>query len=164
MRGMICALAGLLLFACSPNAGPNEVNYTLAGCAAGALGGGLMGNLFGHGNTGATVAGVGLGAAAGCLAGNAIGRQLDDRDRQLAQAATVRALSLPPGRQATWRSDHTTNSGRVTVQSVQKPTTTASSGGGGECKLVREVAYIKGQEVTQDAKYCRGTGGEWESA
>ena len=162
MRVMICALAAVLLFGCSPNAGPNETSYTLAGCATGGLAGGLMGNLFGHGGTGATLAGVGLGAAAGCMAGNAIGRQLDERDRELAQAATMRALSLPPGRQATWRSDHTSNNGRITVQSVQHPSTTASAGG--ECKLVREVAYIKGQEVTQDAKYCRNTQGEWESA
>ena len=160
MRLAIWAVTGVLLAACSPNAGPNETTYTLAGCATGGLAGGLLGNLIGHGSTGATLAGVGLGAAAGCLTGNAIGRQLDERDRQIAQAATIRALSLPPGRQATWKSDHTSNSGKITVEKVASNTST----GGGECKIVREVAYIKGQEVTQDAKYCRNPEGEWASA
>jgi surface antigen len=166
MRLAICAVTGALLCACSPTAGPNETSYTLAGCATGALGGGLMGNLLGHGNAGATLAGVGLGAAAGCLTGNAIGRQLDEQDRRIAAAATLRALSLPPGRQTTWQSDHSTNNGRITVQSAQKVASngSASSSGGGECKTVREVAYIKGQEVTQDAKYCRNPQGEWASA
>jgi surface antigen len=163
MRLAIWAVTGALLCGCSPNAGPNETTYTLAGCATGGLAGGLMGNLLGHGNAGATLAGVGLGAAAGCLTGNAIGRQLDERDRQLAQAATIRALSLPPGRQTSWKSDHTNNSGRITVQKVAS-NTSSGGGGGSECKIVREVAYIKGQEVTQDSKYCRNAQGEWASA
>ena len=163
MRLAICAATAALLCSCSPNAGPNETAYTLAGCATGGLAGGLMGNLIGHGNAGATLAGVGLGAAAGCITGNAIGRQLDERDRELAQAATIRALSLPPGRQATWHSDHTANNGRITVQSVQKVANNGTASGG-ECKNVREVAYIKGQEVTQDSKYCRNAQGEWTSA
>jgi surface antigen len=162
MRLAICAVIGVLLAACSPNAGPHETSYTLAGCATGGLAGGLLGNLLGHGNTGATLAGAGVGAAAGCLTGNAIGRQLDERDRQLAQAATVRALSLPPGGHRNWTSDHTSNHGSITVEKVASNGSSAS--GGGECKIVREVAYIKGQEVTQDSKYCRNPQGEWASA
>jgi surface antigen len=164
MRLAICAVTGAFLAACSPNAGPHETTYTLAGCATGGLAGGLLGNLLGHGSAGATLAGVGLGAAAGCLTGNAIGRQLDERDRQIAQAATIRALSLPPGRQIAWKSDHTSNSGKITVEKVATNTSSGGGGGGGECKIVREVAYIKGQEVTQDAKYCRNPEGEWASA
>lgn len=159
MKHLALALsASLLVAGCSQEAGQNEQAGSLIGAGGGALFGGLLGNTLSHGSAVGTVLGVGLGAGAGYLVGDAIGRQLDQRDREAAQRATVAALSAPPNKPPVrWHSDHTSNSGTAVVQHVQKTST-------GECRTVREVAYIKGEEVTQDQKYCRGTDGEWTSA
>lgn len=150
--GLVIPLAGC------DGMGPKEQQYTMAGCATGLLAGIGAGLGFGHGNTGATVAGAGLGLAAGCATGNIIGRQLDERDRQAAYAATLAALDAPPTPRPKphyWNSDHGTgNHGSVVVQA-----TTHTDGK--ECKQVNEVAYIKGAEVNQPTKYCRDSSGEW---
>jgi len=157
---MVCAT--LVTTSCD-TMGPHEQQMTALGCATGAIGGGLLGLVAGHGSgTGAAV-GVGAGLLAGCAAGNIIGRQLDERDRQAAEAATLAALDAPPARRPVahrWYSNHGTgNHGSVVVQST---TRTAS---GSECKQVNEVAYIQGQEVNQPMKYCRsGPDAEWTQA
>jgi surface antigen len=160
VMSMVCTT--LITTSCD-TMGPHEQEMTALGCATGAIGGGLLGLVAGHGSgTGAAV-GVGAGLLAGCAAGNIIGRQLDERDRQAAEAATLAALNAPPTRRPvahTWHSDHGTgNRGSVVVQSTTRPA------GGGECKQVNEVAYIQGQEVNQPMKYCRsGPDGEWAQA
>jgi surface antigen len=143
--------------------GQHEQQMTAVGCAAGALGGGLIGLMAGHGNGGAVAAGAGAGLLTGCVAGNLIGRQLDQRDRAAAEAATVAALNAPPSSRPVaraWRSDHGTgNHGTVVVQS------TTRMASGGECKEVNEVAYVQGKELNQPVKYCRGgSGGDWKEA
>ena len=143
--------------------GPHEQEMTAYGCAAGALGGGLIGLVAGHGNGGSAALGAGAGLLAGCAAGNIIGRELDERDRQAAEAATLAALDAPPSRRPVahaWHSDHGTgNHGTVFVQSSTK------TADGGECKQVNEVAYIKGEEVNQPVKYCRsGPSSDWTQA
>jgi len=57
-----------------------------------------------------------------------------------------------------WKSDHSGATGSAQVVSVQKQAS------GGECRTVREVAYIKGQEVPQDSTYCRAPDGSWVSS
>jgi surface antigen len=164
-RGTLALVAGiglvLSLGGCE-GMGQHEQQMTAFGCAAGAVGGGLLGLVAGHGNGGAVAAGAGAGLLTGCVAGNIIGRQLDERDRRAAETATLAALNAPPSSRPTaraWRSDHGTgNHGTVVVQST---TRTA----GGECKQVNEVAYIQGKEVNQPAKYCRsGPEGDWKEA
>jgi surface antigen len=143
--------------------GQHEQEMTAFGCAAGALGGGLIGLVAGHGNGGAVAAGAGAGLLTGCVAGNVIGRQLDERDRGAAEAATLAALNAPSSSRSVaraWRSDHGTgNHGTVVVQS------TTRMASGSECKEVNEVAYIQSKEVAQPAKYCRsGASGDWKQA
>ncbi len=164
---LLAALSLPLLAGCQNN----EQTYGAGGAALGAVACGIAGNAIFHSTVGT------LGSAAACgavgyLAGSAIGRQLDDRDRALAAAATQQALATPvqyaPTQTAvvhphpkptTWKSDHGTGtSGSASVVAVQPGPS------GGECRTVREVAYIKGQEQTQESKYCRGSDGSWVSA
>jgi surface antigen len=143
----------------------NEQTGGLVGAGSGALLGGLIGQAAGH-NATSTLIGAGIGAVGGYFVGSAIGRQLDEADQKRAAQATQQALAQPvyypagqpatlPKQPAKWSSDHSGSSGSAKVVAAQQ---TAS---GGECRTVREVAYIKGQEVAQDSRYCRGSDGSW---
>ena len=68
---------------------------------------------------------------------------------------TTGATTAPAAR---WSSDHSGATGSASVVSVQ-PTSD-----GGECRSVHEIAYVGGQEVSQDQRYCRGSGGAWQKA
>jgi surface antigen len=160
MAGII-ALSLLPMSACSTNKQTGQ----LVGAGGGALIGGAIGNAIG-GNTTGTLVGAGLGAVGGYFIGGAIGEQLDEADRKQATAATQQVLAepatytpgappSPPPQPAQWQSDHSGNSGSAKVVSVQQ------TANGGECRTVHEVAYIKGQEVPQNSRYCRGTDGAW---
>ena len=74
-----------VLAACGP--GNKQGTGTIVGAiAGGAAGAGIGGN----GSRG--VAGAAIGAVAGGILGNEIGRQMDERDRQIAAAAEYQAL------------------------------------------------------------------------
>jgi len=159
----VVLVAGLLMPAAACQT--NEQTGGLVGAGGGALLGGLVGQAAGHSTT-STLIGAGIGAVGGYFIGTAIGRQLDEADQKRAAHATQQALAqpvyYPAGQPATlpkqsekWSSDHSGDSGSAKVVAAQQ---TAS---GGECRMVREVAYIKGQEVTQDSRYCRGADGSW---
>ncbi|TDH60382.1 hypothetical protein E2C06_22430 [Dankookia rubra] len=170
----------LLLIACGLPLGGcqnmnNQQSGALMGAGGGALLGGLSGRLIGGNNTGAAVGAL-VGALAGGFAGSVIGQNLDERDRQRAQQATMQVLAQPvqappvaPGRsyapprarapQATWRSEKNPTQGSATLVSVDRP-----AAGTGECRTVREVAYIGGKEVVQNSRYCEGGNGQWQPA
>lgn len=149
----------------------------LVGAGGGALLGGLVGGAIGHNAAGAVI-GTSIGALGGYFIGSSLGRALDERDRARAQLATQQVLAQPmpppapppsggaygyhPEPQpaaapptATWSSDH--NPGVYGSATVVRAQQTPS----GECRTVREVAYISGQEVTQNTTYCRGPSGQW---
>ncbi len=159
LRISLLALAGLLC-ACQNN----EQTGGLLGAGGGALLGGLVGKQVGH-NTQTAMLGAGLGALGGYFVGTAIGSKLDEADRKRATAATKKVLQQPVHndtngavikKPAHWKSDHNPSTeGSSTVTEVTKEPS------GAECRSVREVAYIKGQEVSQDARYCRGVDGQW---
>lgn len=163
-RGTLALLvvAPLCLAACQTN----EQTGGLVGAGTGALLGGVLGNAIGH-NAAGTLIGAGIGAAGGYFIGSAIGRQLDERDRERAMAATQQVLAEPvyfppsgapppPPRSASWTSDHNTGArGSTSVVAVRR------QAAGGECRTLREVAYIKGEEVVQNSRYCRSSDGAW---
>jgi surface antigen len=163
----VCLVAlPLSLTACQNN----EQNGALLGTGGGALVGGVLGNVIGH-SAASTLIGAGVGGALGYFAGSAIGRNLDEADRARASAATQQALAapayyppsgarpMPPSRPVNWTSDHNTNTrGSATVVAVNR-----EPRGGNECRTVREVAYIKGQEEVQNSRYCRSPDGSWAS-
>jgi len=150
---------------CMAGCETNEQTGGLLGAGGGAVLGGVLGQAIGHNATGVAI-GAALGAAGGYFIGSAIGRQLDQRDRQSAVAATQEALDAPvsytggqprpPTKSAGWSSDHNTGArGSATVVAVQRQAS------GGECRTLREVAYIKGEQVVQNSRYCRSPDGAW---
>lgn len=161
----VCLIAlPLSLTACQTN----EQTGALVGTGGGALMGGLIGNAIGH-NAASTMIGAALGSGLGYFAGSAIGRNLDEADRARASAATQQALAepvyyppagappKPPARPVSWVSDHNTGTrGSATVVAVNR-----EPRNGNECRTVREVAYIKGQEEVQNSRYCRSSDGSW---
>jgi surface antigen len=161
---LVIAAAMPLLTACQ--------NNEQTGGLLGALGGGALGcatgQLIGHSAAG-TAIGCAGGALAGYFAGSAIGRQLDERDREKALAATQQALYVPvsysPGSTRTihprtkpvsWTSDHNPGvRGSSTLVAVEPKSD------GGECRIVRDIAYVKGQEVQQQTRECRTANGSF---
>lgn len=146
----------------------NEQTGGLVGAGSGAVLGGVLGNALGR-SPGAMALGATLGGVGGYLVGSSIGRQLDERDRQRAEMATRQALaapayypapSAPPRPPATvqnWSSqDNAGVRGSSTVVAVQRQSS------GGECRTVKEVAYIKGDEVVQNTRYCQDGSGSWQ--
>jgi surface antigen len=154
------ALAIPLLSGCQNNGGmTNQQAGGVAGAGAGGLLGGLFGNQMGHSGT-STAVGAGLGAIAGYFIGSSIGARLDETDRKKAETSTSEVLhSTAKTKKAAWTSDKnkSVHGSSQVVKVDPKPD-------GGECKTVREVAYIKGEEVTQNSRYCRTAGGEWTAA
>ncbi len=161
------ALAALVMMPVLAGCQNQEQSGALLGGVGGAVAGGVIGHAIG-GNTG-TAIGAMLGGATGLLVGSSIGRRLDEQDRARAEAATQQALAQPvvyaspaaptappPPQPVAWNSARNAGvSGSSTVTSVQRQS------GGGECRMVRETAYIKGEEVVQNNRYCRGSDGQW---
>jgi surface antigen len=162
-RLAILLTLGVLLPGCE---GMNMNNQQMGG-ALGATGGGLLGGLLGqqlgHSTTAALV-GAGVGGLGGYFLGNAIGARLDAADKRKASAATEQVLEEPvhhangqtTARRVAWTSDHNADvHGSAQVTQVQHQPD------GAECRTVREVAYISGQEVVQNTHYCQDGSGQW---
>lgn len=132
----------------------NEQTGMLVGGGGGMLAGGLIGNALGGRN--GTIIGAAIGGLGGALIGGQIGRDLDERDRRRAEEATRFALMNSSRQPVNWASDRNTGTrGGAQVVAVQRQST------GGECRTVRETAYIRGEERVQNARYCQNAGGEW---
>ncbi|NBC32034.1 MAG: hypothetical protein GVY13_05100 [Alphaproteobacteria bacterium] len=173
---LVCAFA---LGTAGCNTLNNQQVGTGVGGAVGATLGAVIGNELG-GTTGAIIAGIGGGVLGGLIGGE-IGRQLDEADRERASQATLQALersevevasaprpavreSLPtssrPRRQpeavvssspvVAWDSDENEDV-NGTAQVVDAEVDTANR----ECRTVREIAYIGGEEIAQNTRYCR---------
>jgi surface antigen len=158
--GGIVLAAALGLAACQdvPGMQNDQQAGGLLGGAAGAIGGGLLGNSFG--GVGGLIGGV-LGSVGGYLVGSAIGAHLDAADRQRAETATSQALAAPvppgeSGQPVAWSSDHNSaTSGTAQVVGVQP------QADGGQCRDVSEIAYVNGEQTRQTSRYCRGPSGAW---
>lgn len=95
-------------------------------------------------------------------------RRFAASDRETAANTTQRALEHPvsnpatvaevPPPPATWRFDHSGASGSTQVIAVQPRSS------GGECKMVHQIAYIQGNEVQQNTRYCQSPNGSWTQA
>ena len=166
LAGLAFAVAGCT----NPDGTTNNTGTdSLIGGGAGAAFGGLVGNLMGH-STASTMLGAALGGAAGYFAGSAIGQQLDAHDRELAAQQTSAVLDEPaptpePGQAVyvrhhhthRWASKDSKTSGSATLEKV------SVTPSGNECRLVRELAVIHGQEVVQHTSYCQTAAGSWKA-
>ncbi len=161
--GTVAVAALVALSACQGTPGMQNDQQAggLLGGAAGGIAGGLLGSNLG--GAGGLIGGV-LGSVGGYLLGSAIGARLDAGDREQAQRATAQALSAPVGPDATaapvgWSSNHNNGvNGSAQVVGVQPQSD------GGQCRDVREVAYINGEQTNQTTRYCRGANGAWTHA
>ena len=176
MRSKYLALAcagALGLSACQTTEGQGQVFGALAGAAA------AYALTDGSDDETRLLAAL-AGAAAGAYLGGEIAKRLNQSERVQATQATQAALEAPvvaapqtpatpaptsPGavpvqsKQVAWQSDSRTDvagSAQVT-QVAQNPST------GGECRTVREVAIIRGEEIIQDTQYCKGNTGQWSA-
>ena len=92
-------------------------------------------------------------AAAGVL-GNGIGTGLDERDRQLAFSAEMRALDAgEPGEPVGWRG-HPGRYGTVVPGGYYETR-------GTRCRDYSHTIYIDGKPQTARATACRGADGTW---
>lgn len=92
-------------------------------------------------------------AAAGVL-GNGIGSGLDERDRQLAFSAEMRALDTgEPGEPIGWRG-HPGRYGTVVPGGYYETR-------GTRCRDYSHTIYIDGKPQTARATACRGADGSW---
>ncbi|MGH8426623.1 MAG: RT0821/Lpp0805 family surface protein [Gammaproteobacteria bacterium] len=124
-----------------------EQTGTLVGAGAGALVGSQFGG--GSGKTLMTIA----GAIGGALAGGAIGKKMDQSDRQ----KTAMALeNNPTGRTSTWTNPDTGQSYAVT------PTQTTTQNGE-PCRTFVFKSYSQsGQPQSVNQVACRQPNGEWD--
>ncbi len=149
---IVAACGALLLAACAgdPYGGPKQNT----GAAVGAISGGLIGSSFGRTPSG-SIAGAIAGAAVGGIIGGAIGASLDERDRQFAYEAHMRALQYgEPGAPVGWRSPDTGHYGTI----VPGPPYQTS---GTTCREYSHTIYIDGRPQTARGTACRNPDGSW---
>jgi len=147
---LIAALPlALALGACGPN-GPNRSD---SGAVVGAIAGGVVGSTVGkgRGNVLATVA----GAVVGGLIGSEIGRNLDERDRRLAQEAEFDALERgESGRARQWRNPDNGRYGEVVPSRPYRR-------GDIDCRDYTHTVYINGRPQAMRGTACRNPDGTW---
>lgn len=121
------------------------------GRIAGAVVGGVIGGLLGgRRNRGASVL---VGSLVGTLVGGELGNLLDRCEQMRVQATTLEVANNPGIGSATrreWRSETRPNV-YGTVEAGERVTRS----NGRECRTIRKVSYIDGQERTDSNEVCR---------
>ncbi len=149
--------ATLALGACQPNGGTGPEDWgtkQTVGTGIGAVGGGLLGNQFGHGS--GRVAMTAVGAVLGGLLGNSIGASLDNADRAQAAQAESRAYSAPIGQQIAWNNPQSGNSGTIV------PVRDGYAQGGAYCREFDQKVTIGGQTQSAYGTACQQPDGSWK--
>ncbi len=146
----LIAVFGFTATACEDG---NQTAGTVIGAGVGAL----VGNQFGSGagRVAATVA----GAAIGAYIGNRIGKELDRRDREIAQANANNTLNQgQTGTTSNWNNPDTGNHGSVT------PTSGAYRNKENRlCRDFKEDVVLKnGKKETITGTRCQKADGSWE--
>lgn len=146
----LAALAVFLLTGCAEMAGAPK---TTIGSLGGAAVGGLIAAAAGGGGTG-----IAAGVIGGGLLGGLVGNVMDQRDRQMAQAAASRALeTAPSGTPVPWNNPDSGHSGTVTpVRTYQAQ--------GTYCREYQQTVMIDGQPQRSYGTACRRPDGSWQIA
>ena len=124
----------------------------------------VLGGLIGAG------AGAGIAAAAGgspgvivdsavggALLGGLVGKQLDNRDKQMAADAAARAFEQNrTGQASVWNNPESGNSGSVT------PTKTYQLANGQYCREYHQKITVGGEAQTSYGTACRQADGTWK--
>jgi surface antigen len=123
----------------------------------GAVTGGAAGAAIAGGNGSRAVAGAAIGAVAGGIIGNEIGRQLDERDRQMAAAAEYQALEYgQPGAPTPWDNPESQHRGQIVPGKPYQQ-------GNVFCRPYTHTIYIGGQPQTARGTACRQPDGKWKA-
>ena len=150
MKVSAAVMAGSLLAGCSSNTGPNEAGGTLIGAAAG----GLIGSQFGSGS--GKLAATGIGVLIGGLLGNAVGKQMDENDRQRAMQAQQAAYTAPVGQKIVWNNPDNGHSGSIV------PTREGTDAAGDYCREFQTTVTIGGEPQQAYGRACRQADGSWK--
>jgi surface antigen len=151
----VVVLIAFLVMSCASSSSQQtwqENKGTIIGGLGGAAAGGLIASAITK-----SPAGIIGGALLGGLVGGAAGKYLDQRDRELQQQATMRALeTTPSGNSVPWRNTNTGNSGSVTpVKTYQEPS-------GQYCREYQQVITVGGEKQTAYGTACRMPDGSWK--
>jgi surface antigen len=141
----IVMFAILPAFAAACGPGNKQGTGTIVGAAAG-------------GATGAAIAGGnGSRAVAGAAVGAVVGRQMDQRDRQMAAAAEYQALEYgQPGAPTPWDNPASQNRGQIVPGKPYQQGTLY-------CRAYTHTIYISGQPTTARGTACRQPDGSWKT-
>lgn len=148
-------VAGTLVGGCATDKSSQDI---------GAEAGLLIGTAVGIGIAAATGSdgaeeGLAIGAVAGAIIGSAmgsfIGEKLDEIDQLKAEMAAMTALKAEDARAVSWQSEQNDDvSGTASVVSSKGATS-------GDCKIVRHLLNISGEEVVEEQTYCLNANGSW---
>lgn len=125
------------------------------GLVSGAVLGGVVGSQFGGGS--GRVLGAVAGSVIGGIIGHDIGRQLDDRDRRIAQQAEYDAFERGyAGRPYRWRSERSNRYGEIVPGDRYNR-------GGRDCRDYTHTIYIDGRPQAMRGTACRERDGTWRN-
>jgi len=149
-------LIAFLVMSCASSSSLQQTWQEDKKAIIGGLGGAAAGGLIAAAVT-KSPAGIIGGALLGGLVGGAVGNYLDQRDRELQQQATMRALeTAPSGNSIPWRNPNTGNSGSVTpVKTYQEPN-------GQYCREYQQVITVGGEKQMAYGTACRMPDGSWK--
>ena len=150
---IVAALVWLGLVAAPAAAQQSGCRRGDTGKIAGTVIGAGLGAILGRKIDGGRNRGLGtvLGGAAGALVGNRIGASLDRCEQEKVNDATLAAVNDPqPGKEQTWRSDTRPGvGGKISAGAPEK------LADGRECRPVRRVSYVNGEEIRENPTLCR---------
>lgn len=120
-----------------------------AGAILGVILGGVVGNKLGHGDVGATI----VGAVVGGVVFGAIGRELDENDRQ--EAMRARGDCLERNERSEWRG----NGGYGSIVVLQEGYHNNSPSM--VCRSYESTIFVNGRRETTRGYACRDNYGNW---
>jgi surface antigen len=123
------------------------------GTGVGAVGGGLLGSMFGSG-LGRTAA-TAIGGLLGAWLGSAAGKSMDNADKEKAAAAVEEAHKASVGDKVSWSNPETGNSGTVAV------TGESADRSGRQCRDYTSTITVDGKDEVVHGTACRQPDGTW---
>lgn len=128
-------------------------NKQTIGTGVGAVAGGVIGSLFGHGL--GKVAATAAGGLLGGWAGHAAGGALDRADKEKAEEAAGKAATAPVGETVSWSNPDSGNAGSTTI------TNEAVDSSGNRCRDYQSTITVGGKDETTHGTACRQPDGTW---
>lgn len=155
MRRFLASGLVLALAACATDPGTRTTQENTGSVVAGAVIGGLVGNMFGGGT------GKVLMTAAGAVAGGFVGDRLYKKhaDSEYEKDAAQRALNgAASGQKVTWTDARTNESGYFV------PLNTKQMSDGRVCRDFRRGLSVGGQSVDETTgTACKQSSGQWDT-